>query len=335
VTGEFIYLNGQYVAGDAARLPVWDYAVVQAATVTDMVRTFRGEPFRLPEHLRRFAASREALGLELPEGDRKLAKIVAEVIQRTRSLVGDTDFGIVMFASPGEYPGYAGYLADSPANGPRPARSKKTKSRPTLCIHPFPLRHEEYARGYREGVALAIPSVRQVATDCLPPSIKCRSRLHWYLAEREVRSQDPAAAALLLDSGGFVTETATGNLFVVRGRTLLTPRAETTLAGISQQFVIELCRSEGITVERADLIPQDVRESDEVLLSSTTYCLMPVARLDGQPIGRGRPGPMFARLMELWSQEVDVNLIGDAPRSTPKAATIGDADLTRSAGTYS
>ena len=78
------YLNGQFLPFATARLAVWDYAVVQGATVTDMVRTFNGEPFRLEQHLRRFAAAREALGIELPESDGRLAEVIREIIARTR-----------------------------------------------------------------------------------------------------------------------------------------------------------------------------------------------------------------------------------------------------------
>ena len=305
------YLNGAYVPFAEAQLPVWDYAVVQAATVTDMVRTIGGEPFRLEQHLRRFAASRSRLGISLTESSSRLEKIIREVIDSNRSLAPrESDFGVVMFASPGDYLGYTGFVPveDLPVPSPR------APSRPTLCVHPFTLAFNRFHYGYGNGIALAIPKTRQIPAASIPPEIKYRSRLHWYLAEREAKAIDPAAIALLLDQHGCVTESNSGNLFIVRDGHLLTPRAESTLSGVSQEFVMELARVQGLTVARADLTPDYVHRADEAFLTSTTYCLMPVTRLNNAPVGDGRPGPIFQRLLASWSESVGVDLREQAER---------------------
>jgi branched-subunit amino acid aminotransferase/4-amino-4-deoxychorismate lyase len=294
------YLNGEYLRFADARLPVWDYAVVQGATVTDMIRTFAGKPFRLEQHLRRFAASRAVLGIELPENDARLAQIVTEVLDRNRgSIPAGGDLGVLLFATPGPYQGYLG-LADEAA--------RAEASRPTLCVHPFTLAFRRFHQSYGNGVALAVPQVRQISPASIPPGIKYRSRLHWYLGERQARAIDPQAAALLLDEHGCVTETNSGNLFLVHRNQLLTPRAETTLTGVSQEFVMELARASGWPVVRADLTPDFVARADEVFLTSTTYCVMPVTRLNNVPIGDGTPGPLARQLLAQWSAAVGIDL---------------------------
>lgn len=308
----FAYLNGSYVPYAEAKLPVWDYAVVQGVTVTDMIRTFAGEPFRLEQHLRRFAASREAVGIELLENDSRLTQIVREVITRNRARVPPGgDCGVLLFATPGVYTGYMGFVLPP---GESISSTNLSWARPTLCVHPFTLAFKRFHLSYGNGVALAIPKVRQIPDWSIPPSIKYRSRLHWYLAEREARAIDPVASALLLDEHGCVTETATGNLFIVRKGHLLTPRAETTLGGVSQEFVMELARAAGLPVERADLTAEFVGRADEAFLTSTTYCVMPVTRLDNVPIGDGRPGPITQRMLQLWSEAVGFNLREQAER---------------------
>lgn len=325
------YLNGEFLPLPEARLPVWDYAVVQGATVTDMVRTFAGEPFRLEQHLERFAASRRAVGIELPESDARLAALVREVIARTHPLLPEgSDCGVLLFATPGPYRPYAasvtlgesqpspaaaapaasGVSASPPATSPAAA----IDARPTLCIHPFPLAFAKHHYWYANGAAAAVPQVRQVPAASLPPAIKYRSRLHWYLAEREARQIDPGAVALLLDEYGCLTETASGNLFIVRDGQLLTPRAETTLAGVSQAYVAELARAAGMGVVRADLTPEYVLEAEEAFLTSTTYCIAPLTWLDGVPIANGRPGPVFRSLIARWSEAVGVDILAQAER---------------------
>lgn len=295
-----VYLNGEWTPHAAAALPVWDYGVVQGATVTDMVRTFRGEPFQLDEHLDRFRNSREALGIQLPENDVTLSAIVREVISRGRLEDPQRDVGVLLFATPGSYRGYA------------PASSNASKSRPTLCVHPFALNYAHAARGYRFGVSLVTPQVRQLPNECVSARIKFRSRLHWYLAEREAKAADPEASALLTDFDGHLTETNSGNLFVARGGKLLTPRAEGTLPGVSRKFVLDLAASAGLPALFADLTIDGALAADEAFLSSTTYCLLPVTRLNSRPIGDGRPGPIFRRLIKLWSDAVGVDIPAQA-----------------------
>lgn len=301
------YLNGQFVPFTEARLPVWDYGVVQGATVTDMVRTFRGELFRAEQHLERFAVGRKTVGITLPESESRLREILQEVLASVRPVLpAGGDCGVLMFATPGPFAGYAGFE-------PLPISSQ----RPTLCVHAFPLSFSRFAQGYQQGVSLAVPKVRHIPAECLPPTIKYRSRLHWHLADREARLLDAGSSALLLDQHNCVTETGTGNLFVVRDGLLLTPRAETTLPGISQAYVMELARAADMAVERLDMTPEFVRSADEVMLSSTTYCLMPVTRLNGHTIGDGRPGPVFQQLLARWSEAVGVDILQQALAAQP------------------
>jgi branched-subunit amino acid aminotransferase/4-amino-4-deoxychorismate lyase len=84
------------------------------------------------------------------------------------------------------------------------------------------------------GAHLVTPSTRQVPPQCYDPKIKCRSRMHYYLAEQEARLVDPEASALLLDLAGNVTETNTGNFLLVERGRILSPTTVNTLPGISR-----------------------------------------------------------------------------------------------------
>ncbi len=293
------YLNGQFIPASLAELPVWDRGIVQGATVTEMIRTFRRVPFRLAEHLARFRSSLDYIGITLTQSDHELAEIVQKLVQsRSSRMPPDGDLGIVMLATPGAIPMYAGDVAVS--------------SSPTLCIHTFSLPFAQWAGKYQSGQALVVPSIRQIPTEILDPRFKYRSRLHWYLADREAHAADPSAVALLKNERECLTETNSGNFFIVRQGTVRTARETDVLPGISQQFVKELAEELEIPYEVGDITVESVLQAEEAFLTSTTYCVLPVTRLNRQVIGSGISGPVTRRLLQRWSERVGLDIVDQA-----------------------
>jgi hypothetical protein len=132
--------------------------------------------------------------------------------------------------------------------------------------------------------------------------------MHYYLADREARLVDPDAFALMLDLAGNVTETNTANFLLVERGTIVSPPTAYTLPGISRATVIELAARLGIPFAERDVQVHSAMNADEAFLSSTPYCLMPVTKINGAPIGDGRPGPVVRRLLAAWSEEVGLDI---------------------------
>jgi branched-chain amino acid aminotransferase len=299
MTEALVYLNGRLVPASEAHLAVYDAGVVQGATVTELTRTFRRELYRLGDHLDRLFRSLRYARLDAGLSKEELAGVSRDLVAHNARLLDEGgELGLVHFVTAGEYPTYAGMAG-------RPARTA-----PTVCAHTFPLPFGLWAAKARAGVHLVTPSVRQVPPQCYDPKMKCRSRMHYYLAEREARLVDPEAVALLLDLAGNVTETNGANLLMAQGGTLVSPTTANTLAGISRATVIELAGRLGIPFVERDLQLFDVVNADEALLSSTPYCLLPVTKVNGVPVGDGRPGPLFRRLLDAWSRDVGVDILG-------------------------
>ena len=125
----------------------------------------------------------------------------------------------------------------------------------------------------------------------------------------------PAAIALLLDEDGFVTEATTANLVIYTNTDgLLSPRRAKILPGISLSVVAELAGQLGIRIADRDLLPGEVAVADEVMLTGTTSCLLPVVRFNNSPVGTGTPGPVFQQLLSAWSQLVNVDIVAQAQR---------------------
>jgi len=297
MTEPIAFLDGEIVPISQARLHVFDLGVVGGAAVTEMIRTFAHQPFRLDDHLCRLDASLAAVGFSPPYSTARIRNLVTEVVQRNTALIGPaSDLGIIVFVTAGWNPTYIG-------------RSAALERGPSLGIHTFELPRELWRDKYTTGVSLTVPGVRNLPPDVIPPTIKHRSRLHWWLADRAARQIDPQSSALVLDQRGLISETAAGNVCLVRDGTIISPAPEFVLEGVSLQVVSELCQKIGMPFERADLTVNEALAAEECFVTSTPPCLLPVTRINGQPIGTGQPGPMISRLLAAWSDLVGVDIV--------------------------
>lgn len=285
------------VPASSAHLAIYDMGVVLGATVAEQTRTFAKRLYRLDDHLDRLFRSLRYARMEIGLSRAELAAVSQELITHNAGFLDEGgDFGLVHFVTAGEYPAYA-------ALGGKP-----TRTAPTVCAHTFPLPFARWASKMASGAHLVTPSVRQVPAQCWDPQMKCRSRMHYYLAEQEARLVDPDALPLLLDLAGNLTETATANFLIVERGTIVSPPRAHILPGVSRGVVIELAGKLGIPFAERDIGLLGALNAEEAFLASTPFCLLPVARINGVPIGGGRPGPVFRRLLAAWSAEVGVDI---------------------------
>lgn len=293
------YLNGELVPFSKARLPVYDLAIMQGASVTERLRTFRHQPFQVKEHLARIHKSLRMVGWKNIPNFNSLIDIIQNVCEHNSRLVDSTeDLSIVIFISAGQGVGDSNGLI--------------SESEPTVCVYSAKLPFSRWVSGYQSGTHLVIPDIRQIPRTSLDPRIKMRSRLHWQIADQIAREQHPGAMALLLDEHDHLTETSSGNIMVVKDGVLLTPREEATLSGISRRNVIELCEELEVDVAFQNLTAYDLYQAEEAFLTSSTYCIMPVATVNGQPIGMTAPGRLTNKLTQLWSEKVGLDFVAQA-----------------------
>jgi branched-subunit amino acid aminotransferase/4-amino-4-deoxychorismate lyase len=295
------YLNGQWLPLSRVAISALDAGFVQGVTVAEQLRTFGGRLFRLEEHLARLARSLEIIGVDPGLSLAELGNIAAELAAQNAKLLDPADDqNVTLFVTPGPYGAYA---AVSPHAGP------------TVAVHTQPLPFGQWAAKYDRGESLIVSSVMQVPARCWPPELKCRSRMHYYLADREARQREAGARALLLDERGLVTEASTANVLVYRrGEGLLSPPKENILPGVTVAVVEELALAAGLPFVHRDLTVEDVATADEAFLCSTSPCLLAVTRFNGRPLGEGRPGPIAAQLWAAWNRLVGVDIVAQARR---------------------
>ncbi|MBC8113480.1 MAG: aminotransferase class IV, partial [Candidatus Saccharimonas sp.] len=158
------------------------------------------------------------------------------------------------------------------------------------------------------GLHLVTVETRSIPDDVIDARVKHRSRLHWHLADRQAKQVDPRGVAVLTNRDGTLTETASGNLWIVKQGQLVTP-ATNVLRGVSREVVIDLCMNIIQPVQVRDFEPHELSSADEAFISSTPCCLLPVTKFNGRPIGSGSTGPMYRRLMDEWSRLVGMDII--------------------------
>jgi branched-chain amino acid aminotransferase len=286
------YLSDRWIPDTELSISVDDLGFLVGATVTERLRTFRGQVFRLDEHLQRLRNSLQIVGLPADEITTQVGGAIPEFIRRNHELIpAEDDWSVIAFATPG-----------TTAAGP-----------PTVCVHGYPLPFARWASQFDDGVRVAISDVRQIPPQSLPPELKCRSRMHYYLADRRAADAHPGARAILLDEDGFVAEATTANVFAyIKGEGLVSPPPKHILFGVSLGVVQELAANLSTPFIQRPLSVDELRSAEEVMLTSTSVCLLPVVACGDQPIGNGHPGPHFRQLLAAWSDLVGVDIATQA-----------------------
>ena len=214
------YLNGQWVSSADLRISVDDLGFALGTTVTERLRTFRGAVFRLDAHLSRLRGSLGIVGLDADAIASEVGLAIGEFVERNASRINpDDDWAIAAFATPG----------------------RAGRGQPTVCIHGNPLPFHSWADQFETGVPTIVSSFRQVPNNCWPTDLKCRSRMHYYLADQEAAAKRPGARAIVLDQDGFVAEGTTANLVMYRdSEGIVSPPENNILIGVSLGVLREL-----------------------------------------------------------------------------------------------
>jgi branched-chain amino acid aminotransferase len=305
--------NGRYVPESQVLIPFRDRGVIYGDAVFDTTRSFGHRLFKVREHLDRLYRSLRYLRLDPGLSPAELAGITEEVFERNLHLLNpDEDYWISQRITRGLTKGI-----DSPFE----------QDGPTVIVECLTLPLRQRSRHFRDGIRVVTPPSRRTPPEALSPRAKTHNYLNLIQAEQEVRSLDPEAWAVLLDTSGNLCEGQGSNIFLVRDGELLTPRERFVLPGISRQTVIDHARQLEIPFREADLDLYDALTADEAFLTSTSLCICPVTTINGQRIGRPDQvyGPVTQRLVDAYRQFVDHDFVAQYLKHLPEdGANPGD-----------
>ncbi len=291
--GQIVYLNGAFTPIEDARVPVLDRGFIFGDAIYEVVPAYDGVPFRWQQHLARL--------------ERSLAKIR---IRNPLDAAGWTDLVQTLLA---RHPWRNQFVYLQVTRGvARRDHAFPKESTPTV----FAMSSEfvlPSKTAVENGVkAITLPDERWHHCD-----IKSTSLLGNVLARQA--AADAGALECILFRDGRMTEGSSSNIWVVRGGRLLTaPRDELILEGIRVGLMQELAETVGVPFESARLSIDEVRTADELMATSATKEILAITELDGKPVGDGRPGPMFRRLLDAY-QQAKARAAKDAADRTAKA----------------
>jgi len=294
------YFCGEFVPFSQVRIDPLDRGFLVGDCVFDVARTFNGKSFRMREHVDRLYRSLRYVRIDPGLSRDEMERISEEVVSRNEHLRADVgDYQIWQFVTRGR--GRWAHKAGPPAVG--------------VCTRQVGF--SRFAHLYREGAHGVIVRTRSFSADALDPKVKNFSRMNFNLAELEASDVDPEGWPILMDSRGSITEGVGYNVFIVTGGVIRTAGDRGVLQGVSRGMVFDLGKELGIPVVEEDLQPYDVYTADEAFLTSTSPCVLPVARVDRRPIGGGTPGPVVGRLLRAWSEIVGVDIVAQAHHYAP------------------
>src|SRR5258706_6100989 len=291
-----VYINGELLPRDEAKISVFDSAVMLGDTVTESTRTFAHTPFKLDQHIRRLYKSLKVTRINPGIAPDEMLALSLRVLAANANLLGPDD---------------GCWLVHNISRGLSVAGADPTiqHSPATIIIFTQPMILTDWARFYVEGCHAVTPMSRAMPPQALDARIKNRSRMAYTLAEIEVKLVDPQAQGILLDIYGNVAENKGGNFFIVADGVLKTPPTSNALAGISRSTVLELAAQLGIPTHGVDIQPYDIYTADEAFFTSKPYCIIPPTRFNGLAVGDRQVGPISKRLLAAWSELVGVDII--------------------------
>jgi len=279
------YVDGAYRPMSEARISVLDWGFLRSDATYDVAHVWKGRFFRLDCHIDRFVQSVAKLRMTLPFDRDGLAGILMECVRRS----GLRDAYVEMILTRGHSPTFS--------RDPRDAVNNFI----AFAI-PFGWIMDEEQR--RRGINLVIAETRRIPVESVDPTVK---NYHWLdLVAGMFEAYDRGGENVVLtDLAGNITEGPGFNVFAVKAGRATTPDRG-VLQGITRRTVIELCGELGIPVDTGTVTAGALRAADELFLTSTAGGIMPVTRIDGDPVGDGRPGPLTSRLTNLyWAKHDD------------------------------
>ena len=272
-----VYLNGEFLPKDRATISVDDRGFLLSDGIYEVTPAYGGRLFRIEQHMRRLRHGLDALRIEYDSAG--LPEMHADLI--VANSLDTEDVAIV-------------YLQITRGAAPRTHHFPPGGTPPTVYAFAQAYHRPESARWEQGYEAVTVPDDRWARVD-----IKSIGLLPNVLAQQAAVEAGVADALLVKD--GVALEGSHNNLFAVFDGVVTThPATHQILHGVTRAYVIELAREQGIAVEERPVSLEEIRAADEIFFTGTTTEVRPTVRLDDQPVGSGKVGPVAKLLYEAF-----------------------------------
>jgi D-alanine transaminase len=280
-----VYLNGEYLPEDEARISIFDRAVLFGDAIYEVAGVLDGKLIDFEAHMQRYHRSLGELGIPVP-----LDK--AQILSAFRKLVelNHIDEGLI-------------YMQVTRGEADRDF-VWQGELKPTVFMF---TQHKLSAESKiaETGVILkSVDDIRWARRD-----IKSVNLLGQVLAKKAA-SDAGAYEALMVDADGYITECGSTSFFMVKDDLLLTrPLNNDILSGVTRKALVALCITHGIRLVESKFRLEDALQADETFISCASSYVLPVVQIDDQQISGGIPGPWFRKLRDIYLEHVRASAI--------------------------
>ena len=275
MTTDIVYLNGEFMPLEEARIPVLDRGFIFGDGVYEVIPVYSRHPFRLTEHLRRLQHSLDGIRLANPLSDAEWTKLTHDIIARNSGEDQSVYFQVTRGAA-------------------KRAHEFPHSVQPTVFMMSSPL-----VTPPREQVENGIACITTNDFRWLKCDVKSVSLLGNCLLKQ--MAVDAGVVEVVMFRDGYLTEASASNVLVVRNGVLLAPpKNHLILPGITYDVVLELAGAHKIPLEMREVSELETRTAQEIWITSSTKEVLAVTKLDGRAVGDGKPGAMFRRFYALY-----------------------------------
>ena len=273
-----VYLNGEYLPIEEAKISVLDRGFTFGDGIYEVIPVYNGHIFRLKEHIERLNNSLDEIFMHKPYQMDKWEKILHELLDKNSEKYPAEDQSIYMQVTRG--------VSERDL-------AIDIATEQTVFAMTRPLPKKDRSAGIS---AIVEEDIRwkycHIKAITLLPSIVLRNKA----------KQSGATEALLIRDGN-VTEGAASNVFIVKNGVVKTPVKDgSLLAGITRDLVVELLSESGIPCEEVVIKEAELRQADEIWITSSTWEIVPVIELDGVPVGTGSPGQVWQQACRIYQE---------------------------------
>jgi len=277
MTAPIAHFNGKLVPLDQISISPLDRGFIFGDGVYEVIPVYGGVPLRAREHFERLQRSMDEIQLANPHTVDEWMKITADLLRH--------------------HPGDQAVYIQVTRGAPQKRDHAIPKGlQPTVFMMSNPMTTPS-----RDAVENGVACVTSRDFRWEKCHVKSTSLLGNVLARQ--LSVDAGATETILFRDGFLTEASSSNVFVVKnGVVYAPPRDNLILMGITYDLVLQLAREGAVKLEQRQVPEGEVRNADEIWLSSSTKEVLAVTKLDSKPVGSGKPGPAFRRMHALYQE---------------------------------
>ncbi|WP_168121628.1 branched-chain-amino-acid transaminase [Paenibacillus sp. HB172176] len=284
---QWIYLNGEYVSKEDAKISVYDHGFLYGDGIFEGIRIYDGNIFKCKEHLDRLYDSAKSIMLNIPLSFEEMEAALVETIRRNELRSGY----IRLVVSRG-----TGNLGLDPNRCPI--------ANVIIIVEQLAIYPEE---AYKNGLVSVSVSQRRNIPDALNPKIKSLNYLNNILVKIQANLAG-VGEAIMLNAQGYVAEGSSDNIFIIKKGVVFTPPCYIgALEGITRATIMELCEKLGYKLKEEPFTLHDVFVADEVFFTGTAAEVIAVREVDGRKIGSGQAGPITTHLLKEFRKIVNID----------------------------